>query len=361
MGDRRPRLMIVGPGELHDPDLEVMGEQLVAHFGDAWQQEHEATVAVVGRMLGCEHPPYLIPGSGTAALDAALLNLFEPGQRVVIPDTGFFGNRLLEIAAAHRLDVFRLEVEIGEPVDPAVVADAAAKHRAAGVVLCHVDTSVATRNPIREIAEAARSEGAITVVDGIASVGGEPCEVDGFGLAALVTATQKGLESPPGLAILALGPEGVARVAARSQRPHTFYLDLQVWDRYRKEWPHHPHPVTMPANIVKATRSSVERILAQGLGATIEAKHALAAKVRAGLDELGLRPVARADAQAGMIVAAYAEEANRIVGGVLERGIMIAGGLAPLAGRAIRVGVMGKTANEEMVEATLAAIRETLA
>jgi alanine-glyoxylate transaminase / serine-glyoxylate transaminase / serine-pyruvate transaminase len=361
MGERRPRLMIVGPGEMHDSDLEVMGEQLVAHFGDSWQAEHEATVAAVGRLLGCEHPPYLIPGSGTATLDAALLNLFEPGQTIVIPDTGFFGNRLLEIAQAQRLEAIRLEVGIGEPVDPTAVSEAVTRHGAVGVAVCHVDTSVATRNPIREIAEAARAAGALTVVDGIASVGGERCDVDAFGLGALVTATQKGLEAPPGLGILALGPEGVERAASRSERPAAFYLDLAVWDRYRSEWPHHPHPVTMPASIVKATRSSVERILSHGLGQTIEAKHLLAAKVRAGLEEMGLKPVARSDAQAGMIVAAYADDPASIVGGVLERGIMIAGGLAPLAGKAIRIGVMGKTATEEMIDATLSAISETLA
>lgn len=361
MGEQRPRLMIVGPGELHDADLEVFGEQVVAHFGSDWQAEHEATVASVGRFLDAALPPYLIPGSGTTALDAAMLNLFEPGQSVVIPNTGYFGERLLQIARAQRLEVHELPVDIGSPVEPDAVGSAVERNRAVGVVLCHVDTSVATRNPIAEIAETATAYGAITVVDGIASVGGEDCRVDGMGLAALVTATQKGLEAPPGLGVLALGEAGRARVDARSQPPYGFYLDLAVWDRFIREWPHHPHPVTMPASVVRATRSSVERIWTAGLEETIAHKHSLARKLRAGLVELGLEPVARADAQAGMIVAAYAQDPSEIVEGVLARGVMIAGGLPPLAGKAIRLGVMGKTATEEMIEHTLGLIAEVMA
>lgn len=356
----RPKLMIVGPGELHDSDLAVFGEQVVAHFGADWQEEHEATVAAVGELLGSAEPPYLIPGSGTVALDAAMLNLFEPGQHVVIPDTGYFGDRLIQIGQSQGLNVLRVEVPIGEPVDPAAIADAVERHAAVGVALCHVDTSVATRNPIAEIASIARERGAITLVDGIASVGGEECAVDAMGLDALVTATQKGLEAPPGLGILALGAQGRARVDARSVRPPSFYLDLHRWDEFRRSWPHHPHPVTMPASVVRATRSSVERILRAGLAQTIAHKHALAARVRAGFESLGLQPVARADAQAGMIVAAYADDPGALVAGALEQGIMIAGGLSPLAGRAIRVGVLGRNATDDMVDATLAAIGKAL-
>lgn len=348
--------MIVGPGELHASDLEVFGQQLVAHYGDDWTRSHADAVDAVRRFVDASEDPYLLPGSGSNALEAAMVNLFESGDRVVIPNTGYFGDRLIAIARALGLDALEVPVHIGVPVDPDEVSQAVKKHAAVGVLVCHVDTSVATRSDIEAIAAAAAAHGAITMVDGIASVGGDTCSVDRMQLACLVTSTQKGMEAPPGLGIVALGPTGRARIDARSKPPATWINDFSNWDRFREEWPHHPHPVTMPASIMLAMTSSLERIQRLGLDKAIAEKHRLAARVRQGLSDLGLEPVAQQDAQAGMIVAAHTDRSAEIVSTLLKEGIQIAGGLAPLAGKAIRVGLMGATATDDMVDKTLDAI-----
>ena len=345
-----PDLMIAGPGQLHDDDLGVLGEQLIAHYGDVWVQLHNDTVNAVGRLLNCTDPPYVIPGTGTTCLDAAVMNLFEPGETVVVARTGFFGERLHEVAEANRLTVVPIEVPLGEAADPVLLGEAAAKSRAAGVFITHVETSTGVRHPIEEIARAAHSAGAIVVVDGIASVGGELCDVHGWELDCLVSSTQKGMESPPGLGILALGTRGRARVELRKERPASWYLDLKRWDWYRENWPWHPHPVTMPTSLVLTLLSSLNRILDVGIEEWVAQRARLAQRCREGLQSIGLEPVARADVQANMIVAAYAEDAATIVPFVLGEGIQISGGLAPLAGRTIRVGLMGRTATEEMVD-----------
>lgn len=352
----KPRLMIVGPGELHASELAVMGEQMQAHYGDTWVAQHAELLDGLKRFLGCSEDPYVIPGSGSLSLEMAFLNLFEPGARLVILDTGFFGNRLVEIATALGFDVSVLPVGVGAVADPGLVADAVAAHRATGVAVCHVDTSTSVRHPIAAIAEAVRAHGAITLVDGIASVGGETLDVDAMQLAGVVTASQKGLESPPGLGILALGTSGRERITARTQPVASFYLDLARWDWYRLNWPHHPHPITMPVSLMLAMSSSIDRILAHGLDRTIAEKHRLAARVRSGLEALGLEPVAPPDAQAGMIVAARTDRSAEIVAALLKEQIQIAGGLAPLAGAAIRVGIMGATATDDMIDRTLEAI-----
>src|SRR5215213_63273 len=120
-----PELMIAGPGELHPEDLDVLAQQVIAHYGDVWTQIHTDTLELLGRLLGAEDPPYLIPGTGTTCLDAAVLNLFEAGQRVVVVRTGFFGTRLAEISASHGLEVIDVGVEVGEPADPEAIAAAA--------------------------------------------------------------------------------------------------------------------------------------------------------------------------------------------------------------------------------------------
>ena len=355
-----PELMIAGPGELHEEDLEVVGGQVIAHYGDVWTEAHNDTVVAMGSLVGAADAPYIIPGTGTTCLDAAMFNLFEAGQKVVVPNTGFFGIRLMEIAAAHRLEVIEVPVEVGAPADPSAIADVASG--ADGVLTVHVETATGVRHPIEEIARVARDAGALCMVDGIASVGGELVNVDAMGLDVLVTGSQKGLKAPPGLGILALGERGRARVDSREQAPGTFYLDLKRWDWYRKEWgAWHPHPVTMPTTLVLALASSIQRITEMGTEAWVARRADLSKRCREGLRDLGLEPVPQAGHEANLVVAAWTDRAAEIQKHLLTTtGIMISGGLTPTAGKAIRIGLMGRTASAEMVDRALTGVAEAL-
>lgn len=352
-----PELMIAGPGQLHDEDLAALGRQVIAHYGDTWTAYHGEVLELLGRALGAAELPYLIPGTGTTCLDMAMFNLFEAGQKVVVTATGFFGTRLCEIARQHRLEVVEVPVEVGAPVDPARVADVV--DGADGVLTVHVETATGVRHPVEDIARAAHDAGAVCMVDGIASVGGELLAVDAMEIDAVVTGTQKGLEAPPGLGIIALSRAGKERVAARSERPDSWYLDLEVWDWYRKEWgAWHPHPVTMPTNLVMALDSSLRRILEAGLEAWVARRADLAKRCREGLRDAGLEPVPRAGHEANLVVAAWVDDPASIQKYLLENeDIMISGGLTPTMGKAIRVGLMGRTATEEMVDRVVAGVR----
>jgi alanine-glyoxylate transaminase/serine-glyoxylate transaminase/serine-pyruvate transaminase len=354
-----PELMIPGPVELHDDDLAALGHQVIAHYGATWTALHSETIRMLGDLLGAEDP-YLIPGTGSTSLDAAVLNLFEAGQRVVVAATGFFGTRLMEVARAHHLEVLEVPVEVGAPVDPGRVADRL--RRADGVLTVHVETATGVRHPIEDIAAAARAADAILVVDGIASVGGELANVEGMGLDALVTGSQKGLEAPPGLGVLALSERAKARVRARSASPESWYLDLGVWDHYRTEWGSwHPHPVTMPTSLVLALASSLRRITEVGLEAWVARRAELAKRCREGLRGLGLEPVPHPGFESNLVVAAWAEDPSGIQRHLLENeGIMISGGLAPTRGRAIRIGLMGRTATDVMVDRVLRGVEAAL-
>jgi alanine-glyoxylate transaminase / serine-glyoxylate transaminase / serine-pyruvate transaminase len=355
-----PNLMIAGPGELHEEDLAILGTQVPAHYGDVWVALHDQTLDLLGQMLGSADVPYVIPGTGTTCLDAAVFNLFEAGQKVVVPDTGFFGTRLAEVAHAHRLEVIDVPVEVGAPIDPERVADAIGD--AAGVLTVHVETATGVRHPIEDIARVARDAGALYMVDCIASAGGELLNVDAMGIDAIVTGSQKGLETPPGLGILALGERGRERVDARGEILGSWYLDLKRWDWYRTEWGSwHPHPVTMPTNLVLVLAASLRRIMDFGLEAWVARRAELAKRCREGLRDIGLAPVPQAGVESNLIVAAWADDPAEIQRHLLaETGIMISGGLTPTMGKAIRVGLMGGTATEEMVDRVLDGIAGAL-
>lgn len=344
--------MIAGPGELWDEELDVMGGQIIAHYGDVWTSLHSQVLADLSNLMGAADLPYLIPGSGSTCLDAAVMNLFEPGQRVVVADTGFFGVRLMEVARANRLEVVQFPVPVGEAIDAGKLTEFA--RTADGILTVHVDTSTGVRHPIAEIAAVARDVDAIYMVDGIASVGGETLNVDEMGIDAVVTSTQKGLETPPGLGIIALGPRARTRIENRSEPPPSWYLDLARWDFYRKEWgAWHPHPVTMPTSLVLVLASSLSRLLGRGIDQFIDERADLARYCREGLQDLGLAPVPEPGLGANLVVASYADDPLSIVKHLLSKGIQISGGLDPLSGRTIRVGLMGRTATKEMVDRVL--------
>lgn len=353
-----PDLMIAGPGGLHDEDLEILGNQVIAHYGDTWQALHEQTVADLASLLGAADLPYIVPGTGTTCLEIAILNLFDPGQRVVVVNTGFFGDRLEEIARAHRLEVVDIPVGIGEAPDLEAIGDAA--KNADGVLSVHVETATGTRMPVDEIARVARTNDAMFVVDGIASVGGELLNVDAMGIDAVVTGTQKGLEAPPGLGIVAFGERGRAVIENRREPLSSWYLDIKRWDWYRTEWPHHPHPVTMPTNLVLALASSMQRIQEVGLEAWVGRRADLAKTLREGLNELGLGPVAPAGYEANLVTAAWADDPGQIIGHLLDNGIQISAGLDATLGKVIRIGLMGVNATEEMVDRCLTLVAEAL-
>jgi alanine-glyoxylate transaminase/serine-glyoxylate transaminase/serine-pyruvate transaminase len=355
-----PALMIAGPGELHEEDLDVLGGQVIAHYGDVWTGIHNGLLQRVGELLGAADTPYLIPGTGTLGLDAAVANLFEAGDRVVVADTGFFGTRLAEVARAHRLEVDEVTVEVGSPVDVSEIARRAAG--AAGVLMVHVETATGVRHPIEQVATVARDAGAFFMVDGIASVGGELVNVDRDDIDILVTGTQKGLEAPPGLGIVALGPRARERLEARAEPPRSWYLDLKRWDWYRTEWPHHPHPVTMPTNLFLALASSVERILEAGLEAWVGRRSELAKKLRQGLTDLGVKLVAAPGYEANLVTAFYVDDPPMVLKHLIaNEGIMISGGLDPLATEVVRIGLMGRTATDEWVDRVIAGVKAALA
>ncbi|HEX9992985.1 MAG TPA: aminotransferase class V-fold PLP-dependent enzyme [Acidimicrobiales bacterium] len=351
----QPELMIPGPGALTDEARRVLAAPLLPHYGGIWPALHAEVVATLGRVLGGEDP-YVLPGTGSMALDAALFNVFRPGQRVVVPLTGYFGDRLADMARVHGLDVVGVPVPVGAPVDVDRCAGAL-RGGADGLLTVHVETSTGVRHPVRELAAAARSAGAAVVVDAIASAGGERLDVEGWGIDAAVTASQKGLEAPPGLGVVALSGAGRERVLGRTDPCPSWYLDLRRWEHHRTDDAWEPHPVTMPTTALLAVLASARRILAGGVDAWVDRRAALADRCRDGLVALGLAPVPEPGAGANLVVAAWCDDPAALAARVAERaGVTIGRGLGPTEGRAVRIGLIGATATEAHVDRVLAAL-----
>lgn len=351
--------MVPGPCQLEPVEAEILARPIQPHYGPAWaaftRQVHRDLAVLLGATS-----TYLLPGTGSAGLDAAVCNLFEPGQRVVVVDSGYFGGRLAEIARAHRLGVRVASCVPGRPADPAAVAELLPG--ADGLLVAHVETSTGVRHPVERLAALARSAGAVTLVDAVASAGGEHLHIERMGIDAVVTASQKGLGAAAGLTVVALAQRGRQRVESRSSRPSTWFFDFARWDRAAADsayW--EPTPVTMPTSQVMVLASSVRRILAAGTGAWIEQRHQLSRQCRDGLRRLGLELPAPDECAANLVVVAGHPRADALRAHLADAaGIVVGAGLRPFSDDTLRVGLVGRSATSPMVELLLHEIEQAL-
>jgi len=351
-------LMIPGPCRL-DPDEEaILAAPIAPHYGAAWMTIYAKVLDDLAHLLGAEHA-YLLPGSGSAGLDAAVFNLFEPGQTVVAVDSGYFGSRLVEMARVHGLDVRVVPCVPGLPVDPALVAEQLPG--AHGLLVTHVETSTGVRHPVELLAKLAHDAGAVIMVDAISAAGGEHIHMAHMGIDALVSASQKGLGGAAGLAVVALTAGGRDRIRARSTPPPTWYLDLTRWDHAARECHGmEPTPVTVPTTLIQVLGSSLARIRAMGVDTWLREYEQLAADCRAGVRELGLRVAVPDEYAANMVVVVTDPRADAVRARLAANGIMLGGGLRPLEDNTFRIGLVGRSASPDMVKMVLQEIGQAL-
>ncbi|HEV2438636.1 MAG TPA: alanine--glyoxylate aminotransferase family protein [bacterium] len=363
MDARDIELLIPGPIPVSDQVLEVMGHQVEQHYGPEWMPFYERFIARLRRVFLTAGSVYPIPASGSGGLDAVVGSLTGADGKIGVVANGFFGSRLVEIARSYSSNVAVLDVPWDRPADPDDVRRWVRTEKLPLIVVVHSDTSTGVLNPVREIAAAVRAEGAAIIVDAVSSLGGTPVETDAWGLAAVATASQKCLETPPGLAPVAITRAGW-EVIDRRPASHGWYLNLRVWRRFEHEWAeNHPYPVTIPSNLIHALDRAVQLILDEGLEKRFERHRRAQAAVREGLERIGFRLYQDARWASPTVTVASPPagvEANALIRDMRTRGFAISGGLQQLAGKVIRIGHLGTQAHPEIMRRAVDALEACL-
>jgi alanine-glyoxylate transaminase/serine-glyoxylate transaminase/serine-pyruvate transaminase len=295
-----------------------------------------------------------------------MMNLLEDGDRAVVAITGYFGQRLAEMARRAGAEVETIEVPPGEIVDPAVVERALAKKKTKLLAFVHVETTTGARQPIEPMVAAAKKHGALVAMDCVTSLGGSPIEIDAQGIDAAGSCSQKCLGAPPGLGPITISTRAMEAVGARKAKPHTWYMDLGLLFQYwgesggeKKRAFHHTAPIASIYGFHEALRI----ILAEGLEARWSRHQSAREVLVSGLDKLGLSlftPAANRCPTINVIAVPSGVDEARVRARMLERGVEMSGGLGQLAGKVWRVGVMGHNAQPERVERFLGALGESL-
>jgi alanine-glyoxylate transaminase/serine-glyoxylate transaminase/serine-pyruvate transaminase len=359
----------MGPGP-SNPDprvLAAMGANPVGHLDPYFVELMDQTMDSLRRVFQtANHHTLPISGTGSAGLEAIMLNLLEPGDSAVVAINGYFGQRLAELARRSGADVRTIEARPGEVVDPSDVAKMLVQRPANLVAFVHVETTTGACQPIADMVEVARQCDALVAMDCVTSLGGMPIDIDGMGVDAAGSCSQKCLGAPPGLGPITVGPRAMAKVRGRKHKPSTWYLDLSLLFQYwgeestsRKRAFHHTAPVASIYGIHEALRLIIEEGLESRWARHQKAHEAL---VR-GLDGIGLSlftPAANRSPTINVVRVPDGVHEAKVRSRLLEIGIEMGGGLGALAGKVWRVGVMGYNAQVSTVEHFIAALGEVL-
>jgi aspartate aminotransferase-like enzyme len=329
----RPRLLTPGPVELHPKAIEALSRPQIHHRTDAARVIFNQARAGLKAAFKTQGETLILTGSGTAAMDALVLNLFQPGQRVLVPVSGNFSERWAKIAAEAGLEVVRRDLEWGRSVREEHLEGPEGSFD--GILLTHSESSTGALNDVRALAGAfkARYPEALVIVDAITSLFVSEFELEGWGIDAAACGSQKGIMCPPGLGFVALSPRAVERL-----KPRSFYLnlgaELKAQAGGESAW-------TPAINLVAAVAAVLEEIMPD-LPGHLELKEQQNQILYQTGAEVGLRAVPEVCSPATTCFwlpegVRYAQVKEAFA----ARGATIIGGQGRLKGQIFRVSLMG--------------------
>jgi aspartate aminotransferase-like enzyme len=346
----RNLLFIPGPVTVAQPVLAAMAKPMIDHRSAQFAQLLERLESGLRPIFGTRSDVEILGSSGTGGLEAAISSAFSPGDRVLACPIGVFGKRLINIAKTYGLEVEVLDTAPGSCVDAAALAAtlrADTAHRFAGILLTHNETSTGAQNDMAALAAAIGDHPALRVVDSVSGLAASEFKMDEWGYDIVVTASQKALAVPPGLAMVAISAKAWDRIE-KAKAP-TFYFDLKKARDFERLG---QTPWTPPVSIVYALDVALERYDREG-PQNVWARHDRYARaIRAGVEALGLEVFSRPEAHSVTVVAIKVPDslqADQIRKAMRECGVVIGGGQQELKGKIVRIGTMGALSQTDIL------------
>ena len=356
-------LMGPGPSDVSARVLQAIAAPCIGHLDPYFLSAMDETQELL-RYLFRTGNQLTIPvsGTGSAGMETCFVNLIEPGDEVVVCVNGVFGNRMSDIVQRIGGELIRVDAPWGKTIDPEDVRAAVKGRHPKVLAVVHAETSTGVCQPLGDLAAIARQSGAMFLVDTVTSLGGSEVDVDGTGIDAVYSGTQKCLSCPPGLAPVSFSPRAVETFGSRKSPVVSWYLDMNMlssyWGADRKY--HH----TAPVNMIFGLREAVRIIAEEGLEARF-ARHRLNHRALvAGIEAMGLSMVVAPEDRLPMLNTINIPDGaddKKVRRALLEEfGIEIGGGLGEFVGKAWRVGLMGYACCRRNVILFLAALETIL-
>ncbi|MGE5579326.1 MAG: pyridoxal-phosphate-dependent aminotransferase family protein [Bacillota bacterium] len=364
---RNPKAkLLLGPGPSNtDPRvLRAMSEPTLGHLDPDFVAIMDETTELLRYVFNTKNRLTIpISGTGSAGMEAALVNSVEPGDKAIICTCGVFGDRMLDVAERAGAEVVKVEAPWGSPIDPEDVKNAIRKHPDAKMVgLVYAETSTGVLQPLEEIAAMAHEKGMRVVVDAVTALGGVDVPTDTLALDLVYSGTQKCLSCPPGLAPITLNEKAADFVAKRTSKCRSWYLDLGMIQRYwgSERFYHH----TAPINMIYALHEALLIIKEEGLENRYRRHLAAQKDLIDGLTAMGMKMVVSPQFRLASLTTVYVpdgvDEAAVRKKLLVEHNIEIGAGLGVFKGKIWRIGTMGTNATHANVVHFLGALKDVL-
>jgi alanine-glyoxylate transaminase/serine-glyoxylate transaminase/serine-pyruvate transaminase len=361
-----PHRVLLGPGpsSVHARVLSAMGRPMIGHLDPAFIHMMEETKQLLRDTFQTENRLTLpISATGSAGMEACLVNLLEPGDTAIVGVNGVFGTRMLDIVERCGAKPVAIEAPWGRIIEPAMVNVALGQYPHAKLVaLVHAETSTGAWQPLEEIGRMVRDAGSLLVVDTVTSLGGCPVRVDEWLIDAAYSGTQKCLSCPPGLSPVTFGPRAIEALHRRTHKVQSWYLDLTMIEKYwgDERVYHHTAPISMNYALLEALRLVHEEGLEARWARHERHHHGL----KAGLAAIGLPLAAQEGHQLWTLntvaIPDGVDDAKLRSALLNEFNLEIGGGLGPLKGKVWRIGLMGESSTAANVLFVLHALERVL-
>jgi len=334
-------LRIPGPSPIPPSVQRAMAQTMIGHRGQNTSEMLRKIEPKLKAIFGTSQEVAIITGSGTAGLEAAVVNVVKPGDEVLVIVTGAFGDRFTKICGAYQINYQRIDVEWGKALNPTAIKSYLQEHpQIKAIFSTYCETSTGILNPIKELTEAVRQvSDALIVVDGVSCVGGVDTQMDEWGIDVMVTGSQKAFMLPAGLTFVAAS-ERAWKVIEQNDQPR-FYLDLK---KYRDNLIKDTTPFTPALSLLFGLEQVLNLIDEEGLEQVYKRHTLMMQMTRAAFHALEI-PLLTSDEHASPTVTAVkpndfdAEQLRKVL--KKEFGLSIAGGQQHLAGKIVRIGHMG--------------------
>jgi alanine-glyoxylate transaminase/serine-glyoxylate transaminase/serine-pyruvate transaminase len=353
-----------GPSDVHPRVLAAMSLPLLGHLDPQFITIMNDTQQMLRYVFQTQNKLTLpISGTGSAGMEACVVNLIEPGDPMLVCVNGVFGTRMVDVAQRAGAKVEKIERPWGQVFSTDEIASAVKKLHPKVIGIVHAETSTGAAQPMDELGEVVHDNGALLLMDCVTSLAGIPVKLDDWGVDAAYSGTQKCLSCPPGLSPASFSPRALDAIKARKTKVQSWYLDMSMVERYwgDERFYHHTAPITMNYALREALRLVCEETLEKRWARHLKNHRAL----KAGLAALGIEYLAAENHQLPQL------NAVKIPAGIedlpvrkkllSEFGIEIGGGLGDFKGKAWRIGLMGHTSRPENVLLFLAALEQCLA
>lgn len=358
-------LLIPGPTPVVDEIYEALAKETMSHTDMRFARIFSEALESTKKMFNTDGEVFIIAGSGTLAMEMALINTVARSEKILIVSQGFFGDRFIGVANSLGIESETLASEWGKQVSPQAIDEKLKEGGFKAVTITHADTSTGVMSNLEELVPVVKKHGALFILDGVcASAGLEEDMGKEYGdpeykIDIVLTASQKAIGVPPGLAILAFGPQAL-QARKEIEKVGSYYSDINNWIHIMKE--PQKYFATHPVNMIYAYHQAMKIIEREGFSQRYKRHIVVGKAIRSALRSYGMSTLAKEKVAAptlSCVLYPPGIDDLKFRSSLAEKGLIVAGALGPLAGKGFRLGHMGNTTNDTF-SAALRKIGETL-